>query len=117
MLLEDLLVDPEVLEAGTGWVVKDKGACKAEHCVPLPPEARSADGRTDATILAQRLGMPLVVDLEHGIWALGPETTVTGHALSSAVAPELELPDRHGSTFRLSSLRGQKVVLIAWASW
>ena len=33
------------------------------------------------------------------------------------VAPELELPDADGNTFKLSSLRGQKVVLVAWASW
>jgi peroxiredoxin len=33
------------------------------------------------------------------------------------VAPELELPDLSGRSFALSSLRGQKVVLIAWASW
>ena len=42
----------------------------------------------------------------------------TGHALASAEAPELELPDlRTGELFRLSSLRGQKVMLLAWASW
>ena len=49
--------------------------------------------------------------------ALGPETAVTGRALTTAVAPELELPDADGNPFKLSSLRGKKVVLIAWASW
>ena len=61
--------------------------------------------------------MPLVADDAHGIWALGPETAVTGRALTTAVAPELELPDADGNPFRLSSLRGQKVLLVAWASW
>jgi peroxiredoxin len=37
--------------------------------------------------------------------------------LTTAVAPELELPDADGNPFRLSSLRGQKVLLVAWASW
>ena len=61
--------------------------------------------------------MPLVADAAHGLWALGPETAVTGRALTTAVAPELELPDADGNPFRLSSLRGQKVLLVAWASW
>ena len=117
VLVDDLLVAPADLEARTGWVVKPEGACKAEHCVPLPPEARAVDGRVDLTVLADRLGMPVVADEEHGIWAVGPETSLTGRALTSAVAPELELPDRDGRPFRLSNLRGQKVVLVAWASW
>ena len=33
----------------------------------------------------------------HGIWALGPETAVTGRVLTSAVAPDLELPDADGN--------------------
>ena len=37
--------------------------------------------------------------------------------LTTAVAPDLELPDFDGNPFRLSSLRGQKVLLVAWASW
>jgi hypothetical protein len=117
VLLDDLLVDVDALTARTGWTIKDEGACKADVCVPLPTDARTRDGRVDVRILADRLGMPLVADDAHGLWALGPETTVTGKALTSAVAPELELPDVDGNPFRLSSLRGQKVLLVAWASW
>ena len=61
--------------------------------------------------------MPLVADRDRALWALGPETAVTGRTLTTAVAPELELPDADGNLFRLSSLRGQKVVLTAWSSW
>ena len=117
MLLESLDVDPQELASRTGWTVKDEGACKADVCVALPRDARRADGRIDVTILAERLGMPLVVDDEHGLWALGPETAVSGKALTSAIAPELVLPTIDGDDFRLSSLRGQKVLLVAWASW
>ena len=117
MLLDDLLVDPDALRARTGWTVKDDGACKAEVCVPLPTDARTSDGRVDARILADQLGMALVADDAHDIWALGPETAVTGRALTSAIAPELVLPDADGNPFRLSSLHGQKVLLVAWASW
>ena len=117
MLLEELLVYPRALADRTGWTVKDEGACKAEVCVPLPRDARAPDGRVDIEVLAERLGMPLVADTEHGIWALGPETAVTGRALTTAVAPELVLPTVDGDAFRLSSLRGQKVVIVSWAPY
>ena len=117
MIVESLEITPERFAAGTGWEIKPQGACKAEVCVPLPRDARAPDGRVDIEVLAERLGMPLVADTEHGIWALGPETAVTGRALTSAVAPELVLPTADGDAFHLSSLRGQKVLLVAWASW
>jgi len=117
VILDDLAVDAGVFEARTGWAIKPQGACKGEVCVPLPPSARLPDGRLDVNVVAERLGMPLVSDGARGIWALGHETAVTGRALTTAVAPELELPDADGNPFRLSSLHGQKVLLVAWASW
>ena len=117
MILTDLHLDPSVLEAGTGWAIRPEGACRADVCVTIPDRARDPEGRVDASVIAGRLGMPLVHDEGHGVWALGPETTVTGRALTTARAPELELPDFDGNPFRLSSLLGQKVLLVAWASW
>jgi hypothetical protein len=112
MILESLSVTATEFERGTGWLIKPEGACKGELCVPLPA---MQDGRLDVRVLAARLGMPLVDDKDSGLWCLGPEAG--GRALSSAVAPELTLPDVHGREFRLSSLRGRKVLLVAWASW
>jgi hypothetical protein len=106
MILERL--DLAALDA-TGWELKDEGACRADVCVPLPAE------RTLEAV-ADRLGMPLLHDGDHGVWALGP-ATVTGRALIDANAPDLTLPDLAGNPFRLASLRGQKVLLVAWASW
>ncbi|HEV7526365.1 MAG TPA: ResA-like WAxxUGC motif-containing protein [Acidimicrobiia bacterium] len=117
MILHDLTVEAHDFESRTGWAIKPEGACKGEVCVPLPSEVRLDGGLLDVAALAPRLGMPLVADLAHGIWALGPETATTGRVLTSAVAPELDLPDADGTTFKLSSLRGQKVVLVSWASW
>jgi hypothetical protein len=117
VILTELEIDPEAFETRTGWAIKPEGACKAEHCVSLPPEARTHDGRVATDVVAERLGMPLVHDDAHGLWSLGPDTAVTGRALTTARAPELELPDFDGKPFRLSSLRGQKVMLVAWASW
>ena len=113
MILEDLHVPAERFEAGTGWAVKPQGACRGEICVPLPP---AGDGLVDVEAVAARLGMPLVHDEAAGLWALGP-ASLEGHALPTAVAPELELPDVDGEPFRLSSLRGQKVLLVAWAPY
>ena len=113
MILTSLDVDVSELEHRTGWALKPQGACKAEFCVPMPP--REGD-TVPAAILSERLGMALVADEGHGLWALGPDG-VSGRALASAEAPELVLPDRSGAEFRLSSLRGMKVLLLAWASW
>jgi hypothetical protein len=109
MILDSPHVDPADLAARTGWEIKPEGACKADRCVPLP------DGPLDAEVLAQRLGMALVSDPEHGLWALGPEAG--GRALLSAQMPDLDLPDRHGRPFSLRSLRGTRIVMVAWASW
>jgi hypothetical protein len=109
VILEGLEVDRDELAARTGWEVKPEGACKADRCVPLP------DGGLDARVLSERLGMALVADEERGLWALGPEAG--GRALLSAQMPDLELPDRHGRPFSLRSLRGTRVVMVAWASW
>lgn len=117
MILSEPTVSIDELEARTGWAVKPEGACLGDVCVPLPAEARRGDGRIDADALADRLGMPLLTDEAHGLWSLGP-ATATGKALATAVAPEVELPRYpDGTAFRLSSLRGTKVVMVAWASW
>ena len=118
MILSALDIPTSELEGRTGWTIKPEGACKAEHCVPIPQTAASqSSGRVDVRALAKALAMPLVADEKHGVWALGPESGVTGRALTTARAPELSLPDLSGSLFELSSLHGQKVLLLAWASW
>ncbi len=110
MLLTSLTVDLPALAARTGWEMKPEGACKGDVCVPL-----AGTDPTNARALAARLGMPLVEDAAHGLWALGPE--VGGRALTTARAPEIALPNLEGQPFHLSSLHGRKVLLVAWASW
>jgi hypothetical protein len=117
VIFTESTVDADAFEAATGWAIKPEGVCKAEACVPLSAAARLADGRVDVVAVAERLGMPVVTDHERGLSALGPDTSVTGRALTTAVAPDLELPDADGNPFKLSSLHGQKVLLVAWASW
>ncbi len=109
MILDRLDIDAVDFHAGTGWEIKPQGACKGEVCVPLP------DG-FDLLTCAERLGMELVPDESAKLWALGPES-LTGRALVTAQAPELVLSDLDCNEFRLSSLRGQKVVIVAWAPY
>lgn len=108
-------VDVDTFAEGTGWTPKPEGLCRGEVCVPAPGAIR-ADRTVDVERAAERLGMPIVHDAEHGVWALGPGTT-TGRVLSSAAAPDPELMDRDGNPFRLSSLHGRKVLLVAWSSY
>ena len=110
VILDQLDVTPAQFAAGTGWEIKPEGACKGEVCVPLD---RSG---FDLVRTAERLGMALVHDEDAGLWALGPES-LGGRALLSADAPELVLDDLDGHPFRLASLRGQKVLLVAWAPY
>ena len=111
MILERLEVTPEELRARTGWELKPEGLCKADRCVPFD----DVGDRLDVGLIADRLGMALLHDEAHGLWALGPESGE--RALMSAEMPDVTLPDRHGNPFSLSALHGKKALLVAWASW
>jgi hypothetical protein len=115
VLLEGLRIPLNEFESGSGWSLKPQGACRGDVCVPLPADAVE-DDRVDVRAVAGRLGMPLVHDAGAGLWALGPET-LSGHALPSAEAPDVVLSTVDGEEFRLSTLRGQKVVLVSWAPY
>jgi hypothetical protein len=118
MLLTDAdreRVSPASFTEATGWEPKPEGLCRGELCVPAPGALR-ADGTIDVDVAAYRLGMPAVRDDRHGVTTYGP-ATMAGHTLASAEAADPELLTRDGKPFRLSSLRGRKVVLHAWASY
>jgi hypothetical protein len=112
MIISTLTIDRADFERRTGWEIKPEGACKGGLCVPLYLQAGQ---EPDACVLSDRLQMPLVHDEASGLWALGPEGS--GRALTTAEAPDVVLPDLDGNEFHLRSLRGQKVLLVAWASW
>jgi hypothetical protein len=116
MVLDRLELTPAEFDAETGWAIKPEGACQREVCVPLPPLERDGDGRIDARVVAERLGMPIAHDEQHGLWAFGPRSG-DRKVLDGAQMPELVLPDFDGGAFDVATLRGRKVVLIAWASW
>jgi hypothetical protein len=118
MLLRSLHISKSEFEAGTGWTLKPEGACQGHVCMPLSQPARDI---VDVASIARDMAMPLVASEEHRMWALGP-ATIGSRALASAEAPDLKLPDLKlpdldGNLFSLSSLRGQKVLLYAWAPY
>jgi len=114
MILDSLTVDPVSFASATGWESKPEGLCKGDQCVPAP-EAITADGRLDVSVVANKLGMAIVEDPDHGAFALGPESG--GHALTTTTVPDLPFTDADGNPFSLNSLHGRKVLLVAWASW
>lgn len=117
MLLRSLNISKSEFEAGTGWTLKPEGACQGSVCIPLSRPHSLAPGNTvEVAHIAHEMDMPLVAAEEHRLWALGP-AAIRSRTLASAVAPDLSLPDLDGISFSLSSLRGQKVLLYAWAPY
>lgn len=84
--------------------------------MPLADGAMASRSQVDAVAVAEAIGLPVVHDEEHGLWAVGPES-IGSRALVSAEDADFELPDLNGKPFRLSSLRGRKVVVYAWAPY
>ena len=115
MIVRSARITAAEVERVSGWTLKPEGLCRDDRCVPFPHAAGADLSLAD---VARALGLPLVAEEAAGLWALGPEAG--GKALDNAdtaVLPELVLPDVNGDPFRLSSLRGQKVLIVAWASW
>jgi hypothetical protein len=110
MLVDRLDISAEDFARLTGWEIKPEGACKGETCVPLP------DKVFGLVTTAERLGMAVVAEPAGNVWALGPET-LSGRALTSTDTADFVFPDLDGNEFRLSSLRGQKVLVVAWAPY
>ena len=115
MLLTTDHPDVGQFAAATGWRLEPQGACHGDICVPLPPGS-VIDGIVQLGPVAKTLGMAVVVDDQAGFIAVGP-ASLGGRVLATVDAPDLELPDFDGRPFKLSSLRGTKVVLVAWAPY
>jgi peroxiredoxin len=115
----EVWLTPAGLDAATGWVAKPVGLCRGEACVPeeLNPGLRREDGRVDLARLAGLGGQLLVVDAEEAVAVLGASADARGAELARGLAPDVTLPDLDGEPFTLSSTRGHKALLVAFASW
>jgi hypothetical protein len=107
LIIEGAATDLGAVARRIGWDLRPEGLCRGDVCVPLPD-------RSTIRAFAHALRRPLVEAPEQGLMALGPEV---GRVLTSARAPEVTLPDWRGHEFSLSTLLGQKVLVVAWAPW
>jgi len=108
------------LEKATGWSSRKEGLCRADVCVPIPPERERdflRDGQVDVAAVWRHLGKPVVHSEDASVWVLGEAATERASALRSLEAPNFTLPDVSGRMHSLSSHRGKKVLLVSWASW
>ncbi|CAE7148814.1 fnr [Symbiodinium necroappetens] len=98
-------------EEKSGWAFKPEGACKGDVCIPLSADVLAADNAETVELasITEALGLPMLVDENHGLYAVGPES-IGARALVTADAPSLVLPDLDGQPFDLASLRGQKAL-------
>ena len=122
---ENLWLDPPALARCGGWEVKPEGLCRGSLCVPVPQgqvgqgllDLSGAEPRVNLTALVRHMGQPLAASPEHAVWSIGEAAEDAADRLLSLEAPDFTLPDIDGNLCRLSTFRGRKVFLLAWASW
>lgn len=109
-------VDPAVLAAATGWVLKPEGLCRGEVCRPLLGRTvADADGWIDVAAWAEALGLLVARDASYDVVAVVP--SAAEHAAADGQAPSLTLSDVDGKPVSFDDLSGKKRVLVTWASW
>ena len=113
-----LLLSAEALRDALGWELHEGTLCNDAMCVPLPAGSRLGDdGVFDLAEVAATLGRPLALDVDAGAAFLGVSAGERAQTLGSLMAPDFTLPDLAGRSHTLSSFRGKKVFMVAWASW
>ena len=106
MIIPSLEIPKADFEAQTGWSLMPEGACKGDRCVPLR-EIDLGAHTVDVRMLTETLGMPIVHDEAHGLYAVGPESG--GPLLTSAECPEMStqvasvIPPLPGAQYTVST--------------
>lgn len=113
-------LDTSDLETATGWSLKPEGMCREAVCVPIPPGSHTEFVRGETLNLqrfAEHMGQPVVHEPATDTWVFGEAAGDRLSRLASLEAPDFELPDLEGRMHRLSDYRGNKVLVVTWASW
>jgi hypothetical protein len=110
-----LLIEDAALPDITGWRVEPQGYCRGDVCVPR--QGTDAGGWVDLGAFGATVGMPVVVDADVAAASLTEPAAQRALGLEGLTAPDLALPDLDGRTVRISDFHGQKLLLLAWASW
>ena len=117
---ESLWIPAPESESLTGWALAPQGLCRGEVCVPLPAGREHdlvREGRVNLAALWRHLGQPVLHSDRGHVWVLGTSARDRAAALASLEAPDFSLPDPSGRLHSLLQHRGQKVLLVTWASW
>lgn len=113
-----VLLSADALREALGWELHEGTLCNDVMCVPLRAGSRLGEGGAfDLAEVATTLDRPLALDLEARAAFLGVSAGERAQALGSLMAPDFTLPDISGRSHTLSSYRGKKVFMVAWASW
>ncbi|MCH7952446.1 MAG: redoxin domain-containing protein [Chloroflexi bacterium] len=115
---DQIRLDHADIKRALGWELKSEGFCREAACVPVP-EASSVvtDAGVDLLQFARLIDRPLALDAEERAAYLGTSAGDRGEALATLQAPDFTLPDVEGKLHSLSDYRGQKILLVAYASW
>ena len=113
-----LFVSEADLDAVTGWHLEERGACRGDRCAPIRDRASVVvDGWVDVAALAALVGLPLAVEPDVGLVAVGHPAAERAEALSSLAAPDVRLPTVGGGEASVHDLHGRKRLLVTFASW
>jgi len=122
--LTDLWITTSDLTRATRFVIKPQGVCRDELCFPLPKNRKTEfvakKGSTtwfNLSEFARLIKQPRVIDEKNGVWYFGARAAEQSGYLTSLEAPNFTLPDLNGKLHSLADFRGQKVLLVTWASW
>ena len=121
---DDLWMTLADLTRATGFALKPQGVCRDELCFPIPKAHKAAFLSTQGKAtwfnlseFARLLRQPTAHDAANSVWFFGPRPDVQNAFVTSLVAPDFTLPDINGKPHSLRDFRGQKVLLLTWASW
>lgn len=120
----DLWVSKADLPRVNGFELKPEGACLDEICVPIRQSedssifvTRKGSGWVNVMELARRVQQPVVADHETQTYSLGQIPVQRSSFVHQGLAPDFELTDWRGKSYRLSDFKGKKIMLLSWASW
>ena len=114
----EVRLDTQATLDALGWTQKPEGLCQGDVCIPIAGAKNLINDQGIALeALAKLLGRPVTIDREQAAASLGAEVEAHGAQLVGGEAPDFTLPDLAGVDHTLSTYRGKKVLLIAYASW
>jgi peroxiredoxin len=118
-----VLVAPGALPGLLGWKLRPEGLCRDEVCLPVAAHRRPAlevGDRVDLGRVAEILGRPTVIGLGSDgqpVMAIALSAARRRQAIEDLHAPAFSLPDLEGTDHSLAEWRGQKKLLVTFASW